>query len=424
MLENKWIPHEPHPKQAEFLCLPQREALYGGAAGGGKSDALLMGALQYVDVPGYSALLLRRTFPQLSLPNSLIPRAKDWLANTGASWNEQRKAFLFPSGAVLQFGHLESEKDKYNYQSAELQYIGFDELTQFTETQYRYLFSRLRRLEGAPVPLRMRGASNPGGEGHGWVRRRFMVEKADGRVFVPAKLSENPSLDREEYERSLSELDHITRAQLLSGDWDIESGGRLFQREWFPIVSEAPKDLRCVRYWDLAATEAEKGKDPDWTAGCKVGRAKDGTYYVLDIRRVQKSPAAVEALITQTASLDGKSVDVWMEQEPGSSGLITIDHYRRRVLNGYTFRGHKETGGKVERSRPVSSQAEAKNVKLVEGPWCGAFLDEIEAFPGGTHDDQVDAFTGAMNRLMDMFKSNVFVLPQGGTKEPLRIGSR
>ena len=215
----KYIPHRPTPKQAAFLLLPHREAFYGGAAGGGKSDALLMAALQYVDVPGYAALMLRQSYSDLSLPGALMDRARSWLSGTDAVWNEQRKTWRFPSGATLTFGYLEREADKYRYQGPEFQYIAFDELTQFSESQYRYLFSRLRRLEGFNVPLRMRSASNPGGIGHQWVMERFITNRAPGRIFIPATLDDNPHLDRAEYIESLSHLDSGTRDQLLHGDW-------------------------------------------------------------------------------------------------------------------------------------------------------------------------------------------------------------
>ena len=104
-----------------------------------------MGALAQVDVPGYAALLFRRTYSDLALPGALMDRAHDWLGGTAAVWNERKHTWSFPSGATLTFGYLETERDKYRYQSSEVQYIGFDELTEFAESQYLYLFSRLRR---------------------------------------------------------------------------------------------------------------------------------------------------------------------------------------------------------------------------------------------------------------------------------------
>ena len=360
-----------------------------------------MAALQYVDVPGYSALLLRRTYADLALPEALMDRAEEWLSGTDAKWDGKNKTWRFPSGATLTFGYLEHEKDKFRYQSSAFQFIGFDELTQFSETQYRYLFSRLRRLSGVDVPVRMRAASNPGGVGHEWVKRRFLVEgRTYGRVFVPARLADNPYLDGQAYRASLMELDPITRRQLLDGDWTARQSGGLFRREWFEIVEVAPAELRKVRYWDMAASEAKEGRDPDWTVGVLMGVSPDGHYYVLDVRRIRGTPAQVTRLIRQTAQLDGVGVAIWMEQEPGSSGVHTIDYYRRQVLPGYTFRGDRVTGSKSERAAPLSSQAEAGNIKLLAGAWNGAFLDELEAFPLGAHDDQVDATAGAFQTLV------------------------
>ena len=165
LLVRRWtsfIPHTPTPKQLAFLLLGGQEALFGGSAGGGKTDALLMAALQSVDTPGYAALVLRRTYADLSLPGALMDRAQEWLGPTAARWHDTEKTWAFPSGATITFGYLEHELDKFRYQGSELSFCAFDELTQFTESQYRYLFSRLRRLAGSDIPLRMRSASNPG----------------------------------------------------------------------------------------------------------------------------------------------------------------------------------------------------------------------------------------------------------------------
>ena len=400
-----YIPHKPTPKQLAFLLLETREALYGGAAGGGKSDALLMAALQYVNIPQYSALLLRRSFADLSLPGALMDRARQWLLPSDAIWRDGMKTWVFPSGATVTFGYLERRGDEYRYQSTEFQFVGFDELTQFPEAQYRYLFSRLRRLASVDVPLRMRSASNPGGVGHEWVRERFIDAEGsvDGRVFIPASLPDNPYLDQQAYLESLQQLDPITRQQLLMGDWSARQPGNLFKREWFPVVEELPVQVnRSVRYWDLAATRPRPGTDPDYTAGVRVDYGTDGLYYVVDVQRMRGTPGEVEALIKQTAQIDGQGTQIFIEQEPGSSGVNTIYHYVTRVLQDYTIRGHRATGSKVERAGPVSSQAEVGNVRLWRGAWLGPFLDEIEAFPLGGHDDQVDALSGAFMRLRSM----------------------
>jgi len=406
---NKYMPSLPHTRQQAFLWLSCREAFYGGSAGGGKTAALLMGALQYVETPGYAAVLLRRTFADLSKPGSLIPLSHEWLRPTDAKWNGERKEWRFPSGAILKFGYLEHEDDIYQYQGTEAQYWGFDELTQFSEDQYRYLFSRLRKRESIDVPLRMRSASNPGGIGHDWVKQRFITEgRANGRVFIPARLSDNPSLNREEYTRSLMELDPITRAQLLDGSWEARHAGGLFMREWFPITDSLPSDsttatgvipLRKLRYWDLAATEFKRGKDPDYTVGALLGVTREGRYYLLDIQRTRATPGGVEELIKKTAVRDGTSIPIWIEQEPGASGVSTIHHYVRTVLPGYAVKGDRHTGSKEERARPLSSQAEIGNIVILRGSWLSDFLDEVEGFPMGSHDDQVDAVSSAFSKL-------------------------
>lgn len=265
VLDNPWIPHDPTLKQAEFLLLPHREILYGGSAGGGKSDALLMAALQYVDVPGYSALLLRRTLVDLALPGALMDRAHEWLHGKPAKWNGSDKTWTFPSGATLTFGYLDSPSDKQRYQSSEFQFIGFDELTHFAEAEYTYLFSRLRRTASLNVPLRMRAASNPGGIGHDWVRRRFLLESSPSRRFVRASLYDNPHLDQAEYVEALGALDSITKAQLLDGDWEVQ-------------------DERLLPYETILACQADclwpdgippRGRRRELYVGMDVGRTKD-----------------------------------------------------------------------------------------------------------------------------------------------------
>ena len=331
-----------------------------------------------------------------------MERAQEWLAPTDAQWRDADKTWRFPSGATLTFGYLEVEKQKYRYQSSAFQFIGFDELTQFPESQYRYLFSRLRRLEGTHIPLRMRSGSNPGGMGHEWVKRRFIEED---RPFIRARLTDNPHLDQAEYVESLSELDPITKRQLLDGDWSARHGGAMFQRQWWGVpVEDFPiSHIKFCRFWDLASTEATSGKDPDYTVGVLMGRTDEGFNYVIDVQRVRATPRAVEVLIEQTSALDKARLNehyfVRMEQEPGSSGKAVIDRYRRNILPQYDFQGVPSTGSKEVRARPYSGQVEAGNVHLIRGPWNGPFLDEHEGFGQIEHDDQVDASSGSYNIL-------------------------
>lgn len=225
-----YCPHIPHPKQREFLALETLEGCYGGAASGGKSDALLMAALQYVHVPGYSAILFRRTHQDLSLAGALMSRADEWLRPYGNQlrWNGTDKQWRFPSGAILSFGYMDTDEDRFRYKSAEYQFVGFDELTTFSEVQYTYMGSRLRRLVGSTIPIRLRGATNPGDRGHKWVKDRFLAKPDPRRPFIPAKVHDNPSVDAVSYIATMeATLDETTLAQLRDGLWIIDDGARL-----------------------------------------------------------------------------------------------------------------------------------------------------------------------------------------------------
>lgn len=422
-------------QQIQFLLFFGLEALYGGAAGGGKSSALLMAALQFVEVPGYTALLLRRTFRDLAEPGALMDRSFLWFRGSDAHWSARDRSWTFPSGARIVFGYLETDNDVYRYDSAEYQYIGMDELTQFSEWQYRFMFGRLRRPADptnplSRVPLRMRGASNPGGRGHEWVNRRLVRPPATPhRRFVPAKLRDNPAVDEDAYRRSLAQMDPVTRAQREHGDWGARRTGGYFAREHIPIVE--PDDLpdrrpHRVRYWDLASTEpSADNTDPDWTVGLLLSRSRDGRWWVEDVQRIRGGPDEVERLIADTHHRDGQPVPVRMEEEGGASGKSLISYYRRHVLPGADFEGRRPTGDKVTRAVGVSSQARAGNLHLVAGDWNDELLDELEPFgtDSATHDDQVDALSGAFNQIISWVESDDVITPVeiGGGDNPWNL---
>ncbi len=212
----------------------------------------------------------------------------------------------------------------------------------------------------------------------------------EGELLCPARFSEQAVGDLKKSLGSYSVAGQLQQRP-------APRGGGMFKRAWFDIVDAVPAGAKTVRYWDLAATEETPGRDPDYTAGGKVCES-DGVYTICDMRRGRLSPLGVEKLVKQTAELDGR-IDIYMEQEPGASGVSGIDHYARKVLVGYAFRGDRPTGSKIERANPLSAAAEAGNVKLLRGDWNKDFLDEIETFPNGAHDDQVDTVSGAFHKL-------------------------
>lgn len=291
-LQLKWsryIPHKPTPKQTAFLLLPHREAFFGGAAGGGKSDALLMAALQYMDVPGYSAIIFRKSLMELKGSGGLLSRANEWLGSSNAKYVASEHSWYFPTrnpdgsegvSARLEFGYIGDIGVYQKYQGREYQFVGFDEATHQSRYDYLYLFSRLRKCicphhivrdeTGSPiydpncaicktvqiVPLRIRAASNPGGPGHSWVKERFLilpekdiaecqrlgirvryVGKHPDRPYIPSFVSDNPYLDQQAYYQGLDELDPVTREQLKHGDWGINPDSR-FKMDWAKYYSQ------------------------------------------------------------------------------------------------------------------------------------------------------------------------------------------
>jgi predicted phage terminase large subunit-like protein len=424
------IQPQPGP-QTRFLTTPADIAIYGGSAGGGKTFAELIEALRHVSVPRFNAVIFRRSSEQIRQSGGLWEAAQEVYSKFGAKSREQQLDFRFSSGATIKLDSLIHEKTKEEYQGAEIALIEFDELTHFTESQFFYLLSRNRSTCG--VRPYVRATTNPDANSwvkgflSPWLRKDFAgyggpaesgeirwfvrdggailwvpegTPDAKSVTFVRASIYDNKILLAKDpgYLANLKAMSLVDRKRLLDGDWDIVEGGNFFRREWFEIVSATPKIGQRVRFWDLAATEVKPGKDPDWTVGYLMNYS-DGAFFVEDVQRVRTTPKQVENLIVQTATIDGRSVRVRMEQEPGSSGVIVIDYYTR-VLAGWDFKGVRSTGDKAERAKPYSAQAEAGNVKLKEGPWNNDFLNEHAAFPNPEiHDDQVDGGSGALFEL-------------------------
>lgn len=439
------IKPQPGP-QEKFLSSTADIAIFGGAAGGGKSHALLMEPLRHKDTRLFKGVIFRRTIKQVKNPGSIFEASQEIYPLVGARQTSSPPMWQFPAGGKLVFSHLEHEKNKYDWQGAEIPFIGFDELTHFTETQFWYLLSRNRSMSG--IPGYIRATCNADAES--WVRELidwwidpetgFPIEERSGVIrwfirlnghlhfadhpaelieefgdevkpksltFIGAKIHDNPILMEKDpsYLANLHALDPVEKARLLDGNWDIKPAAGLYFAEGdFEIVDAHPILVKTVRYWDLAGTKPKAGvvkTNPDWTVGLKLGKCINNQFYVVDVERCREDPLGVETRVKNKASQDGVGVHIAIEQEPGSSGK-TVGHYYIRQLAGYSVAAIPSQTDKVTRAGPASSQAKAGNIKLLRGPWNKAFLTELNNFPSvKSKDDQVDGLSGAFNFLTE-----------------------
>jgi predicted phage terminase large subunit-like protein len=427
--------------QTDFLETPADIGIYGGAAGGGKTFAILLEPTRHYYNPKFAGVIFRRTTKQVTNPGGLWDEAMNMYGGLlGATPKISMLEFTFPSGMKMRFGHLEHEKNVYDWQGSQIPFLGFDELTHFSESQFFYMLSRNRSDSG--VPGYVRATTNP--DCNSWVRKfidwwidndtglpisersgklRWFIRIDDQMIwadtreeliqkygpdkqpksvtFIPAKLSDNKKLLEKDpsYLANLEALPKVERERLLGGNWNVKPvSGMVFKKNWFEIIPISPALGQTIRYWDRAATEKTDSNDPDFTVGLKMKRTDNGLFIVEHIVRGQWSPGKVETAIKNAALQDGKQTSVGLEVDPGQAGKAEANNYTR-LLAGFPIKMNPARVDKVTRALPVSAQSEAGNVKILQGPWNETFLNELEAFPLGSKDDQVDAFSGAFNCL-------------------------
>jgi predicted phage terminase large subunit-like protein len=213
------------------------------------------------------------------------------------------------------------------------------------------------------------------------------LRRMPNEPLAPNRFSYAALMDRQDVlgERSFAAL---YQQKPMSDD------GGMFKASWFEIVNELPAKRSVVRAWDLAAS-----KDGDYTVGVKMSKDSAGIFYIENVIRMRDTPLAVERKVFSTAAEDGRSTQIFLPQDPGQAGKSQAQSFIRR-LAGYNVKAIRPTGPKETRASAFAAQCEARNVKLVRGSWNQAFLDELELFPLGVNDDQVDAASDAFNSLL------------------------
>ncbi len=439
------IKPQPGPQEA-FLATSADIAFYGGAAGGGKSYALLMEALRHIQtVPGFGAVIFRRESPQITNEGGLWDTAEAMYRPLGAI---PRQAPVLdwrfpPFGNSVKFSHMQHESDRFNWQGAQIPLIGFDELTHFTRDQFFYMLSRNRTACG--VRPYIRATYNPvpsDDETGGWIHEfvgwyldsegeypdpakagviRWFANVNDtlhwfasretavaafpdippkSFTYIPASVTDNKILltADPDYLANLYGLGNVDQERLLRGNHKIkEAAGTVYNRAWFEIIDALPDGpRRDARFWDLAATE-RKAKKGAATAGVRMARIGN-LFVVIDCAEEMFNPANTDILIKNTASQDGRAVAVRWEEEGGSAGKRDAVHIVTMLI-GYDARGVRPLGDKLMRGRPFAAQAKVGNVKLLRGSWNDAWLNHMHAIPDGARWDIHDATTGAFNEL-------------------------
>jgi predicted phage terminase large subunit-like protein len=456
---------EPQPgPQKIFLSSKADIAIYGGAAGGGKTFALLLEPLRYVTTnPKFSAIFFRRTTTQILNPGGLWDEATRLYPLVGARPRLGSLEWIWPNGGKIKMAHLEHEQSKQNYQGAQVALLSFDELCHFTESQFWYLASRNRSMSG--VRGYIRATCNPDADSwvadfiSWWIDQKtgFPIEERAGVVrwllrnsdtlywadsreelvaqwrdkipeedllpksvtFIPATLDDNKALMKADpsYRASLLALGTVERERLLRGNWKIRpAAGLYFQRNWVKVVDSAPPDTKWVRGWDLAATKETESNDPDYTESVLIGRSGDN-FYIGDHTYMRGSPGEVKAFVKRTAIADkeaGRDVLISLPQDPGQAGKSQAADFANTLL-GFRFRCSVESrsttngsgltpvakSAKISRFGPFSAQAESGSVFCVKGPWNIEFLERLEAFPEANHDDTADATSRAFREFLD-----------------------
>jgi predicted phage terminase large subunit-like protein len=441
VLDNPYIPVKLFPKQVAFLMHSDvLEVLYGGAANSGKTFALLAVAAQFVQVPGYEAIIFRNTEGDLKQAKGLIATSHEWWASRKdmqKAWNGNDLVWTFPSGAKVRFDYMNSEEHAARHRGSSYQTIIWDEVTLQEEDHYTFLFRSLRKPISGPlskIPLRVRSSTNPGGIGHVFVRERFIPddyleepdedkrfsrlwwkrdsETGELRLFVPARFKDNIFIDQEAYMRSLMEMNPVDRARQMHGDWRDFSGGQ-FQKEWFTrrwwkhgdyyyTTGGNPRGWHKSQLNFFAAVDSaisEKSRS-DFTAAGAFAACPDDDLLVLKVKRAKMLPLQVVAEIAALCK-DTGCTKVGFESD--NYQRLLADAARKYPGMPTVIPLYTRNVGKLNRALPAIGLASRGKIVLpeVQQPWSRAVLTEWLAFTGDPkkdlHDDAIDMLAWAVH---------------------------
>lgn len=440
--------------QELFLSSPADIAIYGGAAGGGKTYALLLECLRHVGNPKFGVVIFRRNANQIMSEGGLWDNALSMYMPMGVSAVcSPTPQITFRSGAKISFRHLQYDKDVHSWQGSQIPLICFDELCHFSEAQFFYMLSRNRSTCG--VKPYIRATCNPDADSwvasfiEWWIDQEtgYPIPERSGRIryffrsegnltwgdsieelselcagmpefspalcksvtFIASSIHDNKELLRVDpgYLANLYGLTVVEKERLLKGNWKIRpAAGLYFKREQTRIVKEIPDKIVAIgRAWDLAATEiTAENKNPDRTAACLMARMRNGQYIIIDAKRMAFSASAVRQLVKNTAITDKSAFGcrrISIPQDPGQAGKEQAESYKKE-LAGFMVESKPVSGDKIRRAEPFAAQWQVGNVLLLEGGWNDVFLDELEGFPDALHDDQVDAASDAFSLVARM----------------------
>jgi phage terminase large subunit-like protein len=441
----------PSRKQAIFLASPADIGIYGGAAGGGKTYSLLLETLRHINNGKFGAVVFRRTHPQIVKQGGLWDTACE-LYPLMEGQPIGKSLWNFPSGAKVEFSHMQYEEDKRSWDSSQIPLICFDELTSFTESQFFYMLSRNRSTCG--IKPYIRATCNP--ETDHWVERfiawwidqntgfpiaersgvlRWFVRDGGSVVwgdtkeelakefpdrdalsvtFVSAVLEDNPYLSQKDpgYRSRLMAMDYVEQARLLGGNWKVRAAAGLkFPRDKWRLYDAVPPGLRLCRYWDKAYTEGGTGAR---TAGVLIGELLDHLKYglprfwIVDVQQGRWGDAEREAKIKATAEIDRatypQGVVIGLEEE-GGAGKHSANMSIMNLAGFDVFKEHP-TSKKHLRWSPLAAQQQIGNVAIAKGVWDWAtVIRELDALAGdekldkGKMRDVADAAAGGFKFL-------------------------